>query len=94
MEDGASRYRREKDGAAKADWPDTASDKRGNEASTLANANWDSSAASLSGNIVFDYSCEHVRSITPKMNGSNKRSALDPLSHSPSLHLDKTSAVH
>jgi len=50
-EERTSRYRKEKDAAVKANSPDTAVDTPGSAASTRANANWDSSAASQSVNI-------------------------------------------
>ena len=56
-----SRYRREKDEGARADWPDTAADTPGSAASTRliahgADANWDRGAASATNNIYLDYS--------------------------------------
>jgi hypothetical protein len=69
-EDGINRYRREKDEAAKADWPDIAADTPGTAASTRRgsrkDANWNFSAALLSANIIFDYIRECAPSVTPK----------------------------
>jgi hypothetical protein len=50
-EERTNRYRREKDGAAMADWPDTAVDIPGSAASIRANENWNSSSASQSNDI-------------------------------------------
>ena len=50
-EERTNRYRKEKDGAAMADWPDTAVDIPGSAASIQANENWSSSSASQSNDI-------------------------------------------